>query len=96
MEKQSTSKVHLFKSRYIVDVIVSGQDATLVDSSGTRYVLKDIPEAKMQFKTWFNTTFSKGIPQHLTVLECERRETEDHEVVYEVSKFLNVSAEGDK
>ena len=96
MDEQLTSKVHLFKSRYIVDVIISRDGTMLVDSSGAKYVLKDDIGVKRQFKAWFNTVFSKGIPQHLTVFECERRETDDHEVVHEVSKLLNVSAEGDK
>ena len=94
MEKQFTDKARLYKSRYIVDVSVSRCNATLVDSSGAKYILKDDIYVKCQFKTWFNTVFSKGIPQHLTVLECERKETDDHEVIYEISKFLNVSVEG--
>jgi len=94
MDEQLTSKVHLFKSRYIVDVIISRSGTVLVDSSGAKYVIGSSADVKRQFKAWFNTVFSKGIPQHLTVVECERRETDDHEVVHEVSKFLNVSAEG--
>ena len=96
MEKQFTDKVRLYKSRYIVDVSVSRCSATLVDSSGVKYILKDDIYVKCQFKTWFNTVFSKGIPQHLTVFECERKEADDHDVIYEVSKFLNVEVEGGK
>ena len=83
--------MHLFKCSYISDVCIEKDKIALVDSKRVIYVIdKTYPNEELinQFKTWFNTVFSKGVPQFLTVFECERTE-KDNEVYFIVKKILN-------
>lgn len=81
--------MRLFKCSYISDVCIESDKVTLVDSKRVIYIIyKSETEAIKQFKTWFNTVFSKGVTQFLTVFECERAEVDD-EVQFIVKKILN-------
>lgn len=55
--------MHKYKSSYITEVMIESSYISLKDScNNTYYIDKENIEAISQFKIWFSSIFSKGIP----------------------------------
>lgn len=86
-----------FRSCFIVDVAIDSKEIVLTDSAQNRYYI-DITDTKVvaQFKKWFNTVFTRGIAQTLTVLKYMTYDISECETKLYIEKFYLKSDIGQK
>ena len=85
------SKERCFHSCFVTDVKTEGTVVQLKDSSRGSWNL-DLSDKDLaiQFKTWMEMIFLKGIPQTLTVFEYENRSEDESDFDFWIKKFCNL------
>ena len=83
-----------FHSCYVTDVKTSGHIVEIKDSARGVWSLdlNEDPSLALQFKTWMEKIFLKGVPQTLTVFEYEEV-GDDIDFCRRVKKFCNLPSD---
>lgn len=85
------SRARRFHSCYVTDVKTEGNTAQISDSArGVWSIDLADHELLLQFKTWLEKVFLKGVPQTLTVFEYEDGGTEETGFDFWIKKFCNL------
>jgi hypothetical protein len=85
------SKERCFHSCFVTDVKTEGTVVQLKDSARGFWNL-DLSDKDLaiQFKTWMEKVFLKGVPQTLTVFEYVNRSKDEVDFDFWIKKFCNI------